>query len=446
MARRPLTPAHRLYWNESYERCTYHEAEDRFTEWLEEYQQDRAAHKKARRAHPDPKTLDYAFAAAFKGAYVYPYPYGSEALRNATRILSDMLLTGARATPEHFDDSEFSENLGEMRKLLEHLGTGRAPGAENLFDALAASGSVPMLSNRAYMGNGGTTLLCLVFDAMMPRAITCDRYPEEPEDFLAGRRHRRACFRLLARMSFLRTERALAEGSNHRFMSMNLNWEKIFPSGTIRLSDTRGRSLIRRRAEAFDASLHMMYLMVFMYRRYPWPRPQRCRVVADIAEWLQDDHTRYRGGGNLFPKDLARKTLNLALVMPGFFEALLEDRTLWLLLAASQCGEENASDEINFYWGYALQVATHGRGMGRWSVAGSSWNGFFQSRQDERSLSTLLKENAGLSTFLCSQPGRPIILDICRQRRRRVVKVSYPTRLFVTDTLGTSMAASRPGN
>lgn len=328
--------------------------------------------------------------------------------------LTDILLSGARASPEHFWDYELTSNLGEFEDLLAELGTRRAPGAEELFDALTASGSVALLTNRIYVGNGGEALWNFVFQAVMYGHFWGRK--GEVRTPLGELLFRRASFRLLTRMSFLGAEHGLAEGASHRFMSLPCGkGSPWYPSDYI--IEYRRCGWPR---ENYDSILHVMYLAVFMYRHYPWPQPQQSRVDEDIAELLQDNHSRCRHGVSFHGVDVVRSTLELATTMPGFFRALLEDDALWLLLAARGCEGESATFQSDFKIACALQHFTSGREMG-------PWRKYFRSRRDERELRKILTRPPGLSAWLCSEVGRFALFDICRQRRRRLLEVNRKT-------------------
>lgn len=199
----------------------YDEAKDRFPEWLAEYKRDRAEHEKARSAHPNPTMLDAEFAAAFeksKFSLRLISPAGDLGLLPTMRSLTAILLRGARATSGYFDDHELiGSNLGDVDDLLRTVGTMLAPGLEDFLDALAASGSMTMCTNRVYVGNGGESLWSIVFRNVVSRHRDLGRTCGTPLEHLF---FRRASFRLLARMSFLSAERQLAVGAAHSFMSL----------------------------------------------------------------------------------------------------------------------------------------------------------------------------------------------------------------------------------
>lgn len=432
-----MTTAYRFYWNESYERCKYDEAKHRFPEWLEEYKRDRAAHEKARSAHPDPTMLDAEFVVAFDASFcsfrtLHPdSPADDLGPLPCMRSLTEILLRGARATPGYFDDHELSgRNLGDVDPLLGRLGTRWAPGVEEFFDALAASGSMTMCTNRVYVGNGGESLWSMAFLRVTGQ---WDQGGTPLEQLL----FRRASFRLLARMSFLSAERERAVGASHRFISLRPDTEFIrtvsiggqshhFPHYSLPWypSNPDKHFGCRVRPENYDGILHVMYLAVFMYRHYPWPQRQQCRVDEDIARLLQDSHSGCQNGFRSYGcNDVVRSTMEMVTDMPGLFQALLEDDTLWLLLAARCCDEDECTTiESSFYFACVLQLVTRGRGMGRWSSV-------FRSRENERELTKTLKKCPEISTWLCGEVGRPVLLDICRQRRRRVVEVNSQTVL-----------------
>lgn len=399
-----------MYWNEAYETCSYGEAETRLTGWLQEYQRDRAVHEKARRAHPDPTTLDNDFAVAFKEAsscqatLEYPFP-------TSPRALTAMLLNGARATPCRgcFDDYELSgRNLGDIVEVLR----GRPdPEVEEFLDAVTTSGSVAVISNRRYAGNGGDPLPAFVLTALVSGGVwgtPCHETLSEDRDL------RRVCLRLLARMSFLSAEREIAFGSTHDFMALVQTCRYasgVYPAqqiGTQSFVDPRNR----------DPILHVMYLMIFMYRRYPWPPDQQYHVDEEIARWIQDDDGGCRHyhvcGPILHQLTLVRHTLKLAVLLPGFFQALQEDHSVWLLLAAACTREQGSRCEAG-----DRATTCGGREKICWV-----FNAAFRSSREENNLIRTLAHNRLLSAWVCSEDGRYLLLDVCRQRRRRVVEVS----------------------
>lgn len=412
------SPTRRLYWNEAYESCSYDEAEKRFAKWLEEYQQDREAHEQARRAHPDPATLDADFAVALMEAPASINDHGvhTSCLPASLRPFTDMLLAGARA-----NDKRLCFKLTAIVDRGRGLSSRESPDLVNFVEALVASGSMAVLTCERYAGNCDWPLPNFVLIAVASGSVSGS--PTKPS--ARDRIYRRFCLRLLARMSFLSAERALAVDDTHPFMTVLQT--RYRPGGGTYPVDFLYKGDLRRPGN-HDAITHVMYLMVFMNRRYPWPRRHRHRADIEIAKWLQEDNTNWSARGNpMFGLIRARETLTQAAILPGFLQALLEDQTLWLLLAVCGCAEDDVFDERNIHAALSLQLTNRGREMGcSWNGRGLFLNSFFSSRRQEDRLTNMLRENRVLSTWLCSQGGRSILLDICRQRRRRALQVGDP--------------------
>lgn len=432
-----------MYWNEYYESCSYGEAEEaRFARWLEEYQQDRAAHQKARSTHPDPTKLDEDFFEAFQNI---PNICGNMSVGPEIEVATNILLSGARATtcfapleyvqgkyrykvsslryPEyvegacctgpigysvdipdgraHIPHSHFLNppsfgcfqndwnsgiNLEDVVDLLNNdlmVEKGPTPEVEAFLDALAASGSVALLTNACCDGGGGFVLDQLL-DLTIYRSST---------NFSCVKTHRMG-LRLLARVSFLSAEQALAAGCTHPFMALL----RIRPQSQASYSVERislGRRLFGPYVD--DAILQVLYLTIFMYRRYPWPRQQQYRVETTIAKWVEwAEHDRHR-------RSIVTDTLAWAFYLPGFFNALLEDHSLWFLLSACEVEERH----------------TVGRNRGVFFL-----NAAFGSRQRENHLIRALTNNRiFLAWVCCSKGGRHLLREVCRQRRRRVIQV-----------------------
>lgn len=319
-----------------------------------------------------------------------------------------MLLNGARATPGRgcFDDHELSgHNLGEIVDVLK----GRwNPDLEDFLDAITASGSMVILTNRRYVGNGGCPLPLFALEAVVSGGIL-GWHTSLRETSSEDRDYRRVCLRLLARLSFLSAERELALGSTHDFMALVQAGRGVHPVQNI-----GGKDLADPRNH--DPILHVLYLMVFMYRRYPWPQDQQYNIDEEIAKWIQ----RPDGGCNHFPLcgrgnnelTIVRRTLELAVILPSFFHALMEDNSVWLLLAA--CLRQHSSCTAGNH------VTTSGGEKG-WFL-----NTAFSSRREEKNLIRLLKHYRLLAAYVCGEDGRYLLLDVCRQRRRRVIQVSQP--------------------
>lgn len=424
-----------MYWNEFYESFTYSESEEAlFTRWLEEYQQDRAAHQEKRSAHPDPAKLDDDFYKAFVKLAWVPQNITGAALEVATNIL----LSGARATtclasvecvegqyrlhslryPDYVEGAcctgpirysvdvpdgdahlakwdtfgkycsrfqngrDWGKSLRDVAYIVADdlwKAKGPTPELEAFLDALAASGSVALLTNTCMDGGGG-----FVLDQLLDMTIYRGSY-----GFGCVKTHRMG-LRLLARMSFLSAEQALAVGCTHPFMAL------------IRIRPRSPASypveyIVNRYLKCCvdDAILQVLYLTMFMYRRYPWPRQQRYRVETTIAkwvEWVEVDCNR---------PSIVKETLAWAMLLPGFFQVLVEDDSIWFLLAAFDIEQRVASGKKR---GFFLNTT-------------------FSSRQRESRIIGELKNNRLLSAWMCGKDNRHLLQEVCRQRRRRVVKV-----------------------
>lgn len=337
-----------------------------------------------------------------------------------------MLLAGARVN----DDCYCLPGIVDLLEGIIYDGdtpgrclSSRDLGFLNFMEAVVASGSVTVLSVMHEVGSGDMPLPYFVLEMV----ATGNSYPvgsPRPMKFAMNRIFCRVCLRLLARMSFLSAERALAVDDTHPFMTLLQTWyrpgEGIHPVGFT-------RECFLGHPENHDTISHVMYLTVFMNRRYPWPPRHRHRADIEIAKWLQEDERNWTVTNEMFGLDRARETLTQAAILPGFLQARLEDHRLWLVFAACGCAEDGVFDERNIYFALLLHLATGGREMGGvWSGSGSLLNSFFSSRQEEGRLTSMLRTNCTLSTWFYSQGGRSILLDICRQRRRRVVQVGHP--------------------
>ncbi|CAM9878051.1 unnamed protein product, partial [Ectocarpus fasciculatus] len=345
-----VSTENKLYWNEFYESCSYGEAEkNRFARWLEEYQQERAAHQKARSAHPDPTKLDADFFRAFRKISAFRRDGTTDA---ALKVATNILLSGAVDVPEgnahvatfepgpagehplgrffgYFQDHYgWGTNLGHVVGIFENyiwVSSGPSPELEAFLEALAASGSVAFLTNTRMDGGGGRALGQLL-DLTIYRRST----------YLSSVKILRLGLRLLARMSFLSAEQAAAVGCTHPFMALL----RIRPrsKGLYSVEEIDLYRCGNGAPYVDDAILQVLYLTIFMYRRYPWPQGQQYRVDATIAKWVEEDLDR---SFDYHRRSLVRSTLKWAVSLPGFFQALLEDHSIWLLLAACDIEERH---------------------------------------------------------------------------------------------------------
>ncbi|CAN0295577.1 unnamed protein product, partial [Scytosiphon promiscuus] len=136
---------------------SYDEAETRFERWLKKYRSDRTAHDKARSAHADPDALDAQLAAAVRSIDLRNHTKPAELAR-----ATGLLLSGARASPVHFQDYESTGNLGDLVDALERQAERKVRGRPRVvpelgmfLEALTGSGSAAVLNNRWRVGNAG---------------------------------------------------------------------------------------------------------------------------------------------------------------------------------------------------------------------------------------------------------------------------------------------------
>ncbi|CAN0263788.1 unnamed protein product [Ectocarpus sp. 8 AP-2014] len=109
----------------------------------------------------------------------------------------------------------------------------------------------------------------------------------------------------------------------------------------------------------------------------------------------------------------------MMIMVPGFLRELVVDQQLWHVLFAYGVGRSEGS-------------RCHLRHQSRDSLGISSGetrdaarrlcNVFFRNRQHEKRLIRMLKETCLVSTWICGDAQRPLLLEICRQRRRRVLE------------------------
>lgn len=400
----------------------YRDAEPRFSRWLLKYQRDRATHSKARRVHPDPTMLDAGFAQAVSEMSIGRCHTKLEELRAVT----GMLLEGARVSIEHFQNNEFFFNLGDIGDLLEFYAQGRAlivPEVASFFEALLASGSTAVLTNRRYVGNGGLELPYFVLQSVLvgePWGVF--QFPSgrgAKISFGNDQAFRCTCLRLLTRMAFFSAELAIARGETHPFMVLlQTDRGQMNP-----LYELRIQSLVDNRINQ-SAALQVLYLMMFVCRGFPWPRGQH---LADV-----EHARRIMAPGHWIGQGLLIKMMRMTIFVPGFLRELVVDQKLWPILAAY--GFEGHTCVLQCFrcvpqGQLVLESHTFSASKsstircGRAAEVARLWNGIFGSCKEERSLVRTLRENRFASTWVCGKGQRPLLLEICRQRRRRVVQV-----------------------
>lgn len=391
---------------------SYTEAEPRLSRWLQKYRDDRAAHSRARNKHSDPAMLDADLARVMSRMGIPNGHRKPAELREGTKIL----LNGARASTEHFRNHETFFNLGDIVDLLESLleeGARHAyPVVSAFLEALTASGSAAVLTNRRYVGNGGLELPYFLLQSVVIGEPWGYNYnissgiPHlgSPRD----RAFREICFRMLARMAFLSAERTLSRGGNHPFMVL-LEGDRgpMLPFDEIRMN------------RIFDfpvnqsAVLDVLCLMIFVYRALPWCRSQHLADVehASSVRTTPVDYMAQR---------LVKNTVHLTIMVPGFLRELVVNQQLWHVIVAYCAGSVEASRCHLQHQSRDSPGISFG---GTMDAARRLCNIFFRDRQHEERLIQMLKEACLVSTWICGEGQRPLLLEICRQRRRRVVEV-----------------------
>lgn len=382
----------------------YARAEPRLNRWLEKYQRDRAAHEKARRSHADPATLDADFARVVKAMGLSTCHLRPDDLQIATAMLHD----GARATVEHFQNHELSENLGKIVDVLEAHSSWSSgnpeirvsPELAAFVEALTSSASVAVLTNKRYVCNGGMVLPLFVL-----RSVTVGDpwYSPWKFDHLGSsqdRAFRRVCLRLLARMAFLSAERSLASEATHPFMVL-LEMCRGREGNRVEMRPVLavpGSFLVQPTSQA--AFLQVIFLMIFVHRRFPW-HPRR-QYLADVR--YREELSRDGSGDDI---GLANRMVRIVLEVPGVLHALVVDNDTWHIFVTYSAGTRSNDP----------------RQMGKRLFGESCLSGCFRSRIEEDRLVALLRDTRLVSKWLCGENGRHILLDVCRQRRRRVLQV-----------------------
>lgn len=381
----------------------YAGAEARLNRWLEKYQRDRAAHEKARRSHADPAKLDADFACVVEAMKFYAQgPLRPADLRAATALLHG----GARAT---FHDSGIP-NLGDIVDLLETHTSWWAqspaviPELAAFLEALTSSGSVGVLTNRRYSGNGETPLPLFVLHSVTVGdpwgPWGCGPPPSQVRKFGSSqdRAFRRVCFRLLARMAFLSAERSLGRGATHPFMVLletRHGPTNYHGAGEVRPLELDSERLLALHPVNRAAFLQVLFLMIFVHRRFPWPPHQQYGTDARYR-----DAWRRSTGPWDFIK-IINRMMGIVLTVPGAAQALVVDDEVWHVLAT-----------------YGAGIRTNDSKFGHCCL-----NFCFRSKIEEDKLVALLGDTLVTSSWLCGEIGRFVLLEVCRQRRRRVVQV-----------------------
>lgn len=164
-------------------------------------------------------------------------------------------------------------------------------------EALMSSGSVAILTNQRYSGQGGTPLPFSVMGTVTtgnPWGYTWTAKMLRPHHLAL----RRVCFRLLARMAFLSAERALGHGPVH--LSRDQPWYQ--GCGHI------WEGLLAHRRNQ-GAILQVVYLMIFLYQRFPWGYRRQYHAYGTWRQacyWDVDPN----------------KAMRSILVVPGVLQAL----------------------------------------------------------------------------------------------------------------------------
>lgn len=316
-----------------------------------------------------------------------------------------MLHDGARATLEHFQDYELStSNLGSIVDLLSALTAAGAviPELAALLDALTSSASVAVLTNKRYVGNGGMPLPFFVLNSV----VVGDPWGSQTvgnSGSSQDRAFRRVCLRLLARMAFLSAERSLARGATHPFMVLleTEHGPKDRRGDMLPFEAVMARLLVHPTNQ--PAFLQVLFLTIFVHRRFPWPSRRQYR--ADVR---YRDVMRPRSAWD--GVELTNQMIRIVLTVPGVLQALVVDHDLWHILVTYGAGIRVNDGDCPW----------HGR---KHSFGEYCLNPCFVSRIEEGKLVALLRDTRLLSNWFCGESGRYLLLEVCRQRRRRVVQV-----------------------
>ena len=413
------------------ENC-YADAELRYTRWLEKFQVDRSRHAKARRANPDPAALDAELADALDT--MHGLGYDKPELREAT----DLLWRGARMAETSC--SLLGHKLANIIYMLEADDPGREertqilrPHFRAFLDALTASGSYQaMCKTYGFYVVGArdvweTLPFCVLQSVVIgePWGIDYDSKAVKLGS-LEDLALRRVCLRLFARMAFLSAERALGRGETIPFMALfETDGRKLCPFGLIEMEH-----MVHPTNQA--AFLHVIYLMVFMNRRFP--AIGQLQHIADMehaSTVLSRPVDRYlydcwgtspkNQADNIYgavvdPLPPSEQVLRLAFfLVPGVWKLLLEENLGHLLL--KYC-----------FMGYLEQprVGSINQGTPSKVMCDTFCKVFFSSREAENALIRIFRYTGlASSSWICGEGGRFLLLELCRQRRRRVLQVTF---------------------
>eukprot|EP00752_Nemacystus_decipiens_P008595 g7674.t1 len=361
-----------------------------------------------------PDGADYGVGFVGKApAYVIGYlASGCHLHLTELRAATELLHNGAKATTEHFQDNELSsKNLGDIVDLLSaHSFSGAwsavAPELAAFLDALTSSGSEAILTNKRYVGNGGMPLPFFVLHSVTVGEPWGDGPQGSTESSDVGssrdRAFRRICLRLLARMAFLSAERRLARGAAHPFMALLETKHGPETYGEmLPFEEVRAPRLAHPTNQS--AFLQVVFLMMFVYRRLPWS--SREQYLAD-AQYRDASRPLFDWGG----VQLKNQLCTIILGVPGVLQALVVDGGLWHVLVAHGIGIRVDPEERPL--GFTFK-----RNLGEYCL-----NDCFGSKTEEDKLIVLLRDTRLLSKWFCGVAGRYLLLEVCRQRRRRVVQ------------------------
>ncbi|CAM9918943.1 unnamed protein product, partial [Hapterophycus canaliculatus] len=160
------------------------------------------------------------------------------------------------------------------------------------------------------------------------------------------------------------------------------------------------------------AALQVVYLMVFVYRAFPWPRGQHLADTEYIETLLSDDPWMARFFNT--------RATEMVTIVPGVFDVFLDQKLEHLLLVNGLFSHTTGRQEPSNPRGPVCVL-----------------NSFFRSRRHEGWLVAMLRGNRRCSAWVC-KGGRSLLMEICRQRRRRVVQA-------IAQCAPVEFAAAAPG-